>query len=200
MADQLLSDLISAVDAVGDTFDGRGSEVRERELELALESALRALGSMPRRQAAINIPDAWHGRIGGVDLRLDASDGADALIELKWDATTLAACAWDSLKLACALQSAPARRGFLIAGSPITSQLRGDELLDTGSYQPADLRRRYQAEFDYWKHDVMNRPLRAPASWSVRLCHLTELRWKGQPWRIRLAEVELVDTRLVPVE
>jgi hypothetical protein len=46
--------------------------------------------------------------VGGVDLAIRDDDSL-ALIELKWDRRTLAACAWDAMKLAAALHLIPAR-------------------------------------------------------------------------------------------
>jgi hypothetical protein len=71
---------------------------------------MHAVGSEPLRQVPLRLQDAWSGQVGGVDLALDDGEGSLTLIELKWDPNTLAACAWDSMKLA-ALQAGqgPAR-------------------------------------------------------------------------------------------
>ena len=197
MPDEVLHDLCKAVDAVASTFDGRGSAIKERELEMALETALWALGREPRRQLRILLKDAWNGQVGGVDLALDA-DSAPILIELKWDPGTLAACAWDSMKLAAALQSAEGKRAFLIAGSPASERLQGDELLEDADVGPVDLRRRYAEKFDFWRGDVKNHPHSAPAGWRTRLHHSVDLSFKDAPWRIRLAELELTNAELIP--
>jgi hypothetical protein len=197
VSDEVLDDLRGAVDAAAATFDGRGSEIKERELEMALETALWALGQEPRRQARVRLRDAWNGQVGGVDLAL-GSDSPPILIELKWDAGTLAASAWDSMKLAGALQSAEGKRGFLIAGSPAHEGLRGDELLEDGDVDPVNLRRQYAGEFDFWRGDVKNHPHSAPAGWRIRLHHSVGLSFKDAPWRIRLAELELTDAELIP--
>jgi hypothetical protein len=197
--DRLSEELAVAVDAAAATFDGRGSEVRERELEMALETALRTLGHDPRRQFRVRLEEAWSGRVGGVDLALELDDGP-VLMELKWDARTLAACAWDQVKLAAALQSGEAHRAFLIAGSPTAVGFHGDELLDSGDVNPIGLRRRYAREFAFWKIDVKNRPRFAPACWRLALKHEAVLEIKGAPWRIRVAELELTSGDLVPFE
>jgi len=184
---------------VAATFNGRGSQIKERELEMALETALRALGREPKRQLSIKLEDAWAGRVGGVDLALDSPDGL-ILIELKWDPITLAACAWDSIKLAAALQAKRGQRGFLIAGAPISEGMPGNELLNDREVEPLDLRRRYATDFDRWKADVKNHPRHAPTKWRTRLRHSECLEFKGVPWRIRLTEIELTDSDLTPFE
>lgn len=196
-----MEQLRRAVDAVARTFDGRGSTIKERELELALEAALRSIEVEPVRQARVELGERWSGRVGGVDLALDDADGSRHLIELKWDRSTLAACAWDSVKLACALQAGVASRAFLVAGSRKgVSVVRGDGLLEDCELQPRDLRGEYAAEFDYWRKDVENHPVRVPAQWTVHKRHAATLSWKGEPWQIRLAEVELGDDRLLDFE
>lgn len=188
-----------ATDAAAATFNGRGSVIKERELEMALEAALWALGHEPRCQVRVHLQEAWSGRVGGVDLAVRGADGL-SLIELKWDPKTLAACAWDSVKLAAALHSGEGNRAFLVAGSPVVDGLRGDELLDDAEVHPAELRSRYAKEFDFWKGDVENHPVLAPAGWSVRPLHSAALSFKGQPWRIRLAELNLTSDALIPFE
>ena len=201
MPNQVLDLLRNAVDAAAATFNGRGSEIRERELEMAIEAALLALGSKPLRQVRLRLEEAWSGRVGGVDLGLNSRDGSLALIELKWDSSSLAACAWDSMKLAAALQAGEGQRAFLVAGSPSSEGgVRGDELLDEGAVTPAELRQNYASEFDYWKTDVNNHPKRAPAGWQVLRPHSAPLEFKQAPWRIRLAELRLTSSELVPVE
>jgi hypothetical protein len=199
LADETLNDLIAAVDAVAATFDGRGSRIKERELEMALETALWALGREPRCQQRVRLEETWAGRVGGVDLALQAG-GDLALIELKWDPVTLAACAWDQVKLAAALQSREGSRAFLIAGSPLSAGLRGDELLEDDDVEPIALRARYAKEFDYWKRDVQNHPRFAPSNWQIQRHHAVSFDFAEQPWQIRLAELELTDTELVPFE
>lgn len=168
---------------------------------MGIEAALRALGFSLRRQVSIQLSDAWHGRVGGVDLVLDGGDGSRILVELKWDADSLAACAWDSMKLAAALQAREGERAFLIAGSPDREpRLRGDELLDDGASAPAELRQAFAEDFDYWKADVKNHPKRAPASWETHARHSTPLVYKEVPWRIRIAELTVTDPHLVAVE
>lgn len=201
MADLVLDALRKAVDAAAATFNGRGSQIKERELEMAIETGLRALGSEPLRQVPLRLEGAWSGRVGGVDLGLQGADSSMMLIELKWDPSTLAACAWDSMKLAAALQTGEGHRAFLVAGSPQSqSPVRGDELLDNGAVDPVGLRRKYAREFDYWKTDVNNHPRRAPASWEVRALHCASLNFKGVPWRIRIAGLELTSTELSHIE
>jgi hypothetical protein len=199
MDDRVLGDLVKAVDAAAATFNGRGSDIKERELEMALETSLWTHGRKPCRQMRIHLDEAWSGRVGGVDLALDLEDGA-VLIELKWDPTTLAACAWDSVKLAAGLQAGEGHRAFLVAGSPISADLRGDELLADSDVDPLELRRRFAKEFDFWKADVMNHPLLAPARWRIRLEHAAQLEFKGEPWQIRLAELKLISNSLTPFQ
>jgi hypothetical protein len=199
MPDEILEDLETAVAAAANTFNGRGSTVKERELEMALETALWALDRKPRRQAVIRLEQAWWGRVGGVDLALEDSGGM-ILIELKWDPQTLAACAWDSIKLAAALQAGEGTRAFLVAGSPLLDGLRGDELLEDTETRPAKLRRRYFKEFDFWKGDVKNHPLLAPAGWRTQLIQTATFNFKAAPWRIRLAEISVTNDQLAPFE
>lgn len=200
IADQVLDHVGKAMNAAAATFHGRGSVVRERELEMALEAALRARGLEPRRQFPLDLKDAWSGRVGGVDLALAVNDGSPILLELKWDRTSLAACAWDSMKLAAALRAGEGQRAFLVAGSPdAAGELRGDELLEDGELDPAGLRRRYANEFDFWKRDVKNHPLRIPARWRIRARGSASLDYGGSPWRLRLAELELTSTELASV-
>jgi hypothetical protein len=197
MKGEVTDALEAAVDAAAATFDGRGSAIKERELEMALETALRALGLKPKRQLQVRLRGVWSGRVGGVDLAVEDRNGLN-LIELKWDPNTLAACAWDSIKLAAALRSREGRRAFLVAGSPISDGLRGDDLLDDGEVHPGQLRKCYAKEFDFWKRDVANHPVSAPSSWRVRCLHSAALNLKGAPWRIRLAELTLTSDELVP--
>lgn len=199
MADDVVGDLIGAVDAAAATFDGRGSQIKERELEMSLETALWALGREPSCQHRVRLERAWSGRVGGVDVAF-ASNGNLILVELKWDAATIAACAWDQIKLANTLQGGEGSRAFLIAGSSVSSDLRGDELLEDASVEPVALRNRYAKEFDYWKADVKNHPRFAPAGWRTHCRHTASLEHKGVPWRIRLAELELTDSELVVIE
>lgn len=199
MPDKLLNDLIVAVDAAAETFHGRGSQIKERELEMALETALWALRREPRRQLPIHLDQAWSGRVGGVDLAIAVPEGTQ-LIELKWDPETLAACAWDSVKLAAALQAGEGKRAFLIAGSPASGPLRGDELLESGEGELTVLKKRYQKDFDFWRTDVNNHPLFAPASWRIQLRSSASFEFKGEPWQLRLAELELTGSELVPFE
>jgi hypothetical protein len=166
MAEGSLIEIRQAVDAVAATFNGRGSTVRERELELAFEAALRSQGIQPLRQVPLEVGEAWSGQVGGVDLALDCAAGPPELLELKWDPTTLAACAWDSVKLACALHAGQGARGFLVAGSPASDQpIRGDTLVEDCELEPVALRSEYRAEFDYWRADVKNHP--APGACQV---------------------------------
>jgi hypothetical protein len=60
--DQALEQLRKAVDAAAATFDRRGSSIKERELEMAVECAMHALGLEPLRQVALRLQDAWSGR------------------------------------------------------------------------------------------------------------------------------------------
>jgi hypothetical protein len=196
-----LAEIRQAVDAVAATFNGRGSTVREREFELAFEAALRSQGMRPLRQVRLDLAEAWSGQVGGVDLALESGKGSLELIELKWDRTTLAACAWDAVKLACALQTGQGARGFLVAGSPLGDEpIRADTLLEDCELEPVGLRREYAAEFDYWRADVKNHPLQVPAGWAVRKRHSAEFRFKGDPWRIRVAEIEVEGDRMVKFE
>jgi hypothetical protein len=199
MPDEVVEDLVRAVDAAAATFDGRGSEIRERELEMAVETALWTLGRQPGRQHLLRLEPTWNGRVGGVDLSLPATPAA-ILIELKWDPKTLAACAWDSVKLAAALQSGEGGRAFLMGGSPSRPDFRGDELLDDAEVEPCELRQRYAMEFDFWKMDVRNHPHSAPAAWRIARRHCSNFEFKGEPWRIRVAEVSLVSPTLVAFE
>ena len=199
MDDAVVNDLISAVDAAAGTFDGRGSVLKERELEMAMETALRALGREPLCQVTMRLERAWSGRVGGVDLALDGPDGL-GLVELKWDPKTLAACAWDSVKLAAALEAGEGRRAFLAAGSPLVDDLRGNELLEDSIIRPDELRSRYEKEFDFWKGDVKNHPVLVPAAWRIGFLYAAKFRFEGSPWQIRLAEVSLTDAELVPFE
>ena len=199
MSEDIADALTIATDAAAATFNGRGSVIKERELEMALETALWTLGHEPQCQLRVHLKEAWSGRAGGVDLA--AQDAADlSLIELKWDPKTLAACVWDSVKLAAALQSGEGSRAFLIAGSPVVNGLRGHELLDDAEVRPQELRRRYADEFDFWKRDVENHPVLAPASWRIEAVHAAPLRYKDAPWRIRVAELFLTSSDLVPFE
>lgn len=147
MSEDIADALTIATDAAAATFNGRGSVVKERELEMALETALWALGHEPQCQVRVHLREAWFGRVGGVDLAVHRTDGL-SLIELKWDPKTLAACAWDSVKLAAALQFGEGSRAFLIAGSPVVDGLRSDDLIDDAEVRPQELRRRYGNEFD----------------------------------------------------
>lgn len=199
MNEDVADTLRIATDAAAATFNDRGSVIKERELEMALETALWALGHEPQCQIRVHLHEAWSGRVGGVDLAIQGPDGL-SLIELKWDPKTLAACAWDSVKLAAALRSGEGSRAFLIAGSPVLDGLRGDELLDDGEVRPQELRRRYANEFDFWKRDVKNHPVLAPASWRIEAIHAAPLRYKEAPWRIRVAELFLTSDELVPFE
>jgi hypothetical protein len=199
MSDQLLEDLAKAIDAAGATFNGRGSEIKERELEMALETALWARGRESHRQFRVRLEKAWSGRVGGVDLAIDLEEGP-ALIELKWDPKTLAACAWDAVKLAAALHAGEAQCAFLIAGSPVSDGFHGNELLETADFDPIDLRHRYARDFEYWKGDVKNHPLLLPRCWHLELKHGAALEFKGAPWHIRLAELELTSDDLVSFE
>lgn len=85
---------------------------------MVTESALRAIELEPRRQIRLQLEEAWSGQGGGVDLGFDDAKGNRILIELKWDPNTLAACAWDSMKLAAALQAEQGDRAFLVAEAP----------------------------------------------------------------------------------
>ena len=150
---------------------------------------------------ALRLEQAWRRRVGGVDLALHAGDGSLILIELKWDSVSLAACAWDSMKLAAALQAGEAQRAFLVAGSPDSvGDLRGDELLEDAEVNSATLRRKYAKEFDYWKTQVKNHPLRAPGSWRIQARHCAFLDYKETPWRLRIAELKLTSRELLSVE
>ena len=150
---------------------------------------------------ALRLEQAWRRRVGGVDLALHAGDGSLILIELKWDSVSLAACAWDSMKLAAALQAGEAQRAFLVAGSPDSvGGLRGDELLEDAEVNSATLRRKYAKEFDYWKTQVKNHPLRALGSWRIQARHCAFLDYKETPWRLRIAELKLTSRELLSVE
>jgi hypothetical protein len=198
VTDEILRHICTAADAAAGTFDRRGSSVKERELEMAFESALRGLGLEPQRQAPLRLADAWSGRVGGVDLALGSSEDSRSLIELKWDPATLAACAWDSVKLACALQAEEGKRAFLVAGSPRREPaIQGDWLLDEARIEPQTLRGEYASEFDFWKEDVKNHPRYAPEAWRIHAMHCSDFEWKAEPWRIRVAEVGVEDERLV---
>ena len=133
-----------------------------------------------------------------MDLAIEDANGVN-LIELKWDPKTLAACAWDSVKLAAALQSREGSRAFLIAGSPV-ARPHGDDLLEDAEVRPLELRARYAKEFDFWKGDVKNHPVMAPASWDVQRLHAARLRLNETAWQIRLAEIRLTSDKLVPFE
>jgi hypothetical protein len=73
-------------------------------------------------------------------------------------------------------------------------------VLDDQTIAPAELRRRFASDFDYWKADVKNHPKRAPTEWQTRAVHSASLEFKGAPWHIRIAEILLTDPALVTVE
>jgi hypothetical protein len=92
-------------------------------------------------------------------------------------------------------------RGFLVAGSPDREPpVRGSELLDDQTIAPAELRRRFASDFDYWKADVKNHPKLAPREWQTRAVHSASLEFKGAPWHIRIAEILHTDLAPVAVE
>jgi hypothetical protein len=198
VSNQTLDQLRQAVDASAATFDRRGWGIKERWMEMALESALRALGAKPLRQLPLQLPETWTGRVGGVDLGLRDDDGATGLIELKWDQRTLAACAWDSMKLAAALYEGQGDQAFLLAGSPVREPApRGHELLEDGTFSALDVHLRYAPEFARWNGDVQNRPKCIPAAWRIHARHSARLTRRGELWEIRIAELQLQDEQLV---
>lgn len=81
--------------------------------EVALEIDLKASAN---RELAL---DRWPG-LGRVDVMLGRSTERPVWVELKWgkSAGTLHNCAWDAAKLAEALRSQVASRGYLVAGAP----------------------------------------------------------------------------------
>jgi hypothetical protein len=193
--------LVKAIDATASTFDGRGWQIKERWLEMMLEGALRALDLNPLRQVPLRLSDSWVGQVGGVDLGIRGEDGSLALIELKWDRRTLAACAWDAMKLAAALHRRQGDRAFLVAGSPnFDPPLRGHELLGEGLFSPSALHSKYAREFERWRGDVQNRPSRVPAGWRLLPLHSSSLRRREVDWEIRLSELILTSDELVSLE
>jgi hypothetical protein len=69
-------------------------------------------------------------KVGPVDVAVMNGDAVTALFELKWGAGNLYNCVWDLEKVAVALASGVAYRGFLVAGAPSQdwNTARGAEL------------------------------------------------------------------------
>jgi hypothetical protein len=133
--------------------------------------------------------------VGPVDLMLD---GAIAL-ELKWcqSGDTLVNCAWGIANLAGATAEGQVEAGFLVAGAPVRhweSNSRGVELLSPHTYVGDELVRRYSDWWRHWCDDVKTRPTELPTSFAVTAVDRVRCDLAGEPYELRLAQVEVVDS------
>jgi hypothetical protein len=195
MIDVFAMALREALGSVGTQFQARPDGFRERDFELALEAQFKLRTALEvRRQKPLQLGELWSGRVGAVDLSIRASDRL-GLVELKWGASELPACAWDSVKLAAALTKTPAR-AFLAAGYPTARAQAGAELLTNGEWKLGSLLERYASSFAHWRADVQNYPRQLPAAWQTRVVAEQDVSVQGTPWQLRAVELTLTDPML----
>lgn len=191
--------------AVGDAaaaLDVEPGPFRERDLEDRLQASLeRQRPKRVHRQVSLKL-DSWKGKLGPADLALEDDDGL-ALIEVKWGGAELAACSWDTVKLATALAEGQGQSAYLISGASQDdwrhSRL-GAELFDTREWTLDGLLVRYEEWFAFWRRDVQNHPLRLASGWRVFEHEMSSFEEGGEVWDIRLAEIQIPEAELLPVD
>lgn len=121
-------------------------------------------------------------------------------VELKWcrAGDTLANCAWDVAKLACALAEDQVDAAMIVAGAPAShwaSSGSGVELFDAHTYEGEELVRRYASWWRFWCKDVATRPIDLPHSISVAPAHSFLIELDGEPFELRTACVHVTEGR-----
>lgn len=133
-------------------------------------------------------------RLGKFDDALAWGRSATVLAELKAgsDECALSACGWDALKAAFCLRHGVGAGMFLIAAAPEClwqSSCLGLELFDGGTWNSADLRRRYARGFKKFERDGY-KPLRVPAAFRTFAGRRTNFAVAEKPWLLGIARVE----------
>ncbi len=195
-------------DAVAQALNGSGSDLREKNLEEALEDVFAGIAQdqpdpplQLKRQHSVKL-DSWFGRLGAADLSLRGDD-ALALIEAKWGGDSLGNCAWDVVKLATALAEGACTAGYLIAGAPASAwpAAEGAELFTTRPWDADGLFARFGRRFAFWRKDVANYPLRVAAQWwTLEVGRPAVLSVGGDDWQLRVARIVLDEPELVEVD
>ena len=148
------------------------------------------------------VPASWQGRVGPADIALEHADRAPTLIEVKLGGEELAACSWDTVKLAVLLAEERASDAFLIAAAPSESWNRdalGSELFRPRRWSAEDLLARFASWFAFWRADIANYPRQLPASWTIVPVARAELTIGAEAWEIRAAAIGEVSQALLPV-
>lgn len=176
---------------------------READFEKALSEEL-ASDLQTQRQFPLQL-DGWSGRLGNVDIALTLPGEQLVLMELKWGGQdALAACAWDSVKLATAQAEGKTSRALLCAAAPRATwdrSLEGTEFFTTQDWELESVLHRYEGWFEFWRRDVKNYPRVVAARWSTVLLPIddTEFEWDGEPWELRASEISAGDDSLQPI-
>lgn len=179
------------------------SRVNERDhLQPSCALAARALAETwkPAPVVSTAVPltcPAWP-RVGRFDIAFIVGDQRPVVVELKCGTgrDAIAACAWDVLKVAFALQAGVISAGYLLAATTSAEwarRTRGSELFDTGSIDARVLREHYVDRWTFWERDGYPAATIVPASLATRAVCQTPVRIGAELWELRVASVE-VDT------
>lgn len=175
---------------------------RERDLEAALIAELeREFPGRVKQQLTV-VPRSWEGRVGPADIALEHPDRAPTLIEVKLGSEELAACAWDTAKLAALVAEEQASYALLIAAAPSATWAEGalgSELFHSQSWNLEDLLARFARWFSFWREDIANYPKRLPARWETSAVARSDLLVGAGAWEIRAASIGEVSGTFLPL-
>jgi hypothetical protein len=156
----------------------------EHDFQVALEESTGA--------SSVSIELKHWPEVGPLDLVLDGDIG----LELQWcqRGDTLAGCAWDIAKLACAVGERKIAQGWIVAAAP-TWHWRGHrpgvDLFKPRTYVGDDLVVEYESAWRLWCNNVPTRPTHLPFSFAVTDADVISARLSRVPFDIRFARVEV---------
>lgn len=188
----------------------RLSRVNERDhLQPSCLYAARAVAALwaPRSELSTTVPlasPAWP-RVGRFDIAFLIPEQKPVAVELKCGTgrDAIAACAWDVLKLAFALQTGVISAGYLMAATTSAEWgrgTRGAELFDTGSIDAQELRERFVDWWKVWERDGYPAATSVPRASATRAVCQIPFRIGDDSWELRVAAVGVETTDRVPWE
>ena len=148
-------------------------------------------------QTSYRFSSALWPRLGAVDVAFVPERGAPAFVELKAGSgrNALAACAWDAVKLAFALQLGEAAAVYLLAATPasdwVTPGCRGAEFFASDAFETLALREPYIDWWTSWERDGYPAGSTVPAGFRTRAICGVPLELGAAEWEIRVAAVDV---------
>ena len=178
-------------------LDRTAAEKRATELtEADLQVALAQLGGT----AAVPLTLKHWPATGPVDLVFEDGIG----VELQWciSGDSLAGCAWDIAKLACAIAERKLSDGWIIAAAPTwhwQTRRPGVELFREHAYLGEELVEDYEDWWRLWCNEVMSRPTHMPRAFALLDAgELADVRIGRVPFTFRFARVAVRAGTWVP--